>query len=79
MADLKMSVENCAKKLADAQEAYDQADAAYQAASRERADRTNILNAAQKAMDAAVDELRSAAPWGSDWHSKRERGLKIAG
>lgn len=31
----------------------------------------NQLNAAQKAFDEAVAELRKAAPWNTDWHSRR--------
>ena len=50
-----------------AAEAYEEARRRENAASSETTAALNALNAAQKLFDAAVAELKSIAPRGSDW------------
>lgn len=40
---------------------------------------TNRLNIAQKEFDARVEEMRSKAPWNTNWHSKRNPGQPVTG
>ena len=42
--------------------------------SRRMCEARNRLNAAQKAFDVAVADMRANAPWNSDWHQGRRGG-----
>lgn len=66
MAD---TVAQAEEALQFCQNLYDQADSSYRAASRERTEALNALNAAQKKFDEAVGEVRKKAPRDSDWKS----------
>jgi predicted nucleic acid-binding Zn-ribbon protein len=59
--------------------AHTAAEEHEKAASRDLVAARNRLNAAQKAVDAAVDEMRSKAPWNTDWYSKRHPGQPVTG
>lgn len=74
MAELKMSIENCAKTLAEAQAEWEKVELRKRGVDSEMTAATNKLNKAQKTFDEAVAELRKAAPWNTDWHSERKRG-----
>lgn len=78
MADLKMSVENCAKALAEARKKYDEVDGRKRAIEEEASAATNSLNDAQKTFDAAVAELKANAPWNTKWHSERNPPRAVA-
>jgi exonuclease VII small subunit len=60
-----------------AMNAHAEAEEQSKAADRNLTAARNRLNAAQKALDAAVDELRSKAPWNTEWHSKRHPGHPV--
>jgi predicted nucleic acid-binding Zn-ribbon protein len=60
-------------KLSNALAEYKQAEDKKKDVEREMTRCTNNLNAAQKAFDEATAKLKGMAPWGSDWHSQRQR------
>lgn len=78
MADLKMSIENCAKSLAEARKKYDEVDGRKSVIEKEMTAATNNLNNAQKTFDAAVSELKDNAPWNTNWHSERTKAHRSA-
>ena len=65
----------CLEQLRTARQAYDEAYHRNQETERILTSRLNDLNAAQKAFDEAVAELKKDAPWKTDWHA--ERKLKV--
>lgn len=65
----------CAAALKGAQERYEELNTEYCALGRRRTDALNVLNDAQKALDAALAALRKGAPADSDW--RRERGIAV--
>lgn len=66
-------------ELNAAMAAHSEAEEHSKAADRELSTARNRLNAAQKALDAAMDEMRSKAPWNTEWHSKRHPGQPVTG
>lgn len=64
-----LSIEDASTILANTQQEFERLDAIYREASHARTGALNRLNAAQKAFDAAVCDLRGFAPTGSDWKS----------
>lgn len=77
-ATLADAVAAAAKKVEEAQAAYDEAAAAERAASSRETQARNNLNNAQKAFDAAVSKLREAAPRQSDWSENKVRQFAAA-
>ena len=69
----KPSLADLEKALNAATEHFRSTSARAAAVRREETDATNRMNDAQKAFDARIDEMRKAAPQGSDW--KSDRGL----
>ena len=65
------SIDDAKVLLSTAQSEFETADRNYREVSRAGAEALNRLNDAQKAFDAAVDDLRGFAPDGSDWKSTR--------
>ena len=59
------------KELDAAMEQHQQAELVESAARRDMCEATNRLNAAQKALDEYVAELKRKAPWNTDWKAKR--------
>lgn len=64
------SIDDAKVLLSIAQSEFEVAEGDYRQASRVRTAALNKLNDAQKAFDAAVDDLRGFAPAGSDWKTK---------
>lgn len=66
-------------ELAEATENLHHAARRASLARAEETDATNRLNAAQKAVDAQMAELRAKAPRGSDWADRgRQRGEVVS-
>lgn len=70
------------KDIATLAEALKKADEEYVAAKKEESfarnaatDALNKLNQAQKAFDAAVESIRDAAPFDSEWKSNKRQHL----
>lgn len=61
------TVEDAKVLLQTAQSAFEDVEQAYRQASHVRTAALNNLNDAQKAFDAAVNDLRGFAPSGSRW------------
>jgi hypothetical protein len=59
------------KSLVTTTERYRSAENRAATARREETDALNSMNAAQKALDARLAEMRKTAPRGSDWNSCR--------
>lgn len=59
--------------LTEAMEIHSEAESQESAARSKLTDAVNRLNAAQKALDKAMEELRGKAPWNTDWWGKRNR------
>lgn len=60
-------IEDLAKAVREAQEAYDDAEREARRARNKETDALNRLNEAQRAFDSAVDSMRKSAPRASDW------------
>jgi predicted nucleic acid-binding Zn-ribbon protein len=78
MADLKMSIANCAKTLAEARVQFDQVEAQHRISERNLTAARNKLNEAQKTFDAAVTEMKADAPWNTKWHEERNPPRPVA-
>lgn len=72
-----MSLAELEIELKKAVEAHESACAEYQRASNAKTDTMNRVNRAQKAIDEAINELQSEAPYATDWHSKRIPGIRV--
>lgn len=66
-------------ELAAAMTFHAECEVEESAARKNMTEATNRLNGAQKAFDAAVAEVRSKAPWNTEWHSKRNPGQPVTG
>jgi hypothetical protein len=71
------TIEAAHEGLKKAQELYDDAHNAYEAARSRETNARNELNRAQKAFDAAVADVKKNAPWNSDWHQERARQVAV--
>lgn len=71
--DDKPTIEAAHAKLREAQERYNNAHNAYEAARSRETDARNELNRAQRAFDNAVAAVKKNAPWNSDWHQAANR------
>jgi hypothetical protein len=65
------------RRLKDAAEAHDNATTAEEIARGKLTQATNELNAAQKELDKLINAVRADAPWGSDWHTERDRVSRV--
>jgi len=65
------SIDDARVLLSTAQSEFEAAEQEYREASKVRTASLNKLNDAQKAFDAAVDDLRGFAPDCSDWKLTR--------
>lgn len=68
----KPTVAECEAALRDAMKQHETAKQGADVASSIPTRATNELNAAQKAFDEAVERTRKAAPWNTDWSSRRD-------
>lgn len=73
----KLTIESAHEGLKKAQELYDDAHNAYEAARSRETDARNQLNRAQKAFDEAVANVKKNAPWNSDWHQEKARQVAV--
>ena len=73
-----LTLEDAVAGLKLAREKFDAAHSEAEAARRAETNTLNDLNNAQKAFDAAVGDVRSDAPWNSDWHRKAKPTHEVA-
>ena len=78
MTEYKMSIEACAKALAEARTAFEEVEAEKKAIERRMTAATNRLNDAQKTFDEAVAQIKKDAPWNTKWHSERNPPRAVA-
>lgn len=76
-AEKKPTIETAHTELKKAQDLYDDAHNAYEAARSRETNARNELNRAQKAFDAAVADVKKNAPWNSDWHQEKARQVAV--
>lgn len=69
----KPTFDELVKEVAQAGEALKDATTRVALAEREETNARNRLNAAQKAFDAAVLELRKSAPRNTDWYDSHHK------
>ena len=68
------TIEDAVQALREAKAAYNRAHVDADLARKVETDAINKLNAAQRALDQAVEAERGSAPWNTDWHTARRRG-----
>lgn len=71
MSDYKMSIEACAKSLAEARKAFEEVESEKKGVDTRMSAATSRLNDAQKTFDEAVAQIKKDAPWNTKWHSER--------
>lgn len=76
-AEKKLTIEAAHAGLKKAQELYDDAHNAYEAARSRETNARNELNRAQKAFDEAVADVKKGAPRNSDWHQENARKVAV--
>lgn len=77
MAENKTSLIEATKRLTDAKADHSERKREEDHARSRCTAALNVLNAAQRAFDQAVADVRKDAPWDSDWHSSDRRNERV--